>query len=64
MSGSTLHGRLPYGGDWSDGSVFGYLVPPQLSLVLARTNLSLAWPTNFTGYVLRSATTLANGGDS
>ncbi len=38
-------------------------VNPQLTIVLSAPNVILSWPTNATGFVLQSATTLANGGD-
>jgi hypothetical protein len=39
------------------------LPPPSLSSSFSGSALSLSWPTNATGFVLQSATTLANGGD-
>ena len=38
-------------------------VLPQLTLVLSSSTVLLSWPTNASGFVLQSATTLANGGD-
>ena len=37
--------------------------PPSLSTALSGNTLSLTWPTSAIGFVLQSATTLANGGD-
>jgi hypothetical protein len=37
--------------------------PPQLTIIRSAANVILSWPTNATGFVLQSATTLANGGD-
>ena len=37
--------------------------PPRLMAGLSRGSLGLMWSTNATGYLLQSATTLANGGD-
>jgi len=39
------------------------LSPPQLALLPSGSDLVLKWPTDATGFVLESATTLANGGD-
>ena len=36
---------------------------PALAVSLSASQLKLSWPTNATGFVLQSATTLANGGD-
>ncbi len=37
--------------------------PPQLAIIRSGPNLVLSWPTDATGFVLESATTLSNGGD-
>ncbi len=37
--------------------------PPQLAIAPSGGTLQLSWPTSATGFVLQSATTLANGGD-
>ena len=33
------------------------------SIIRSASNVILSWPTNATGFVLQSATTLTNGGD-
>ncbi len=38
-------------------------VPPRLAIAHSGDTVQLSWPTNATGFVLQSATTLANGGD-
>jgi hypothetical protein len=37
--------------------------PPRLAVDAANGSLQLAWPTNASGFILQSATRLANGGD-
>lgn len=39
------------------------IAPPQLTLALSGTNVILTWPSDATGFVLESASTLADGGD-
>jgi hypothetical protein len=38
-------------------------VPPRLAIAHSGATVQLSWPTNATGFVLQSATTLTNGGD-
>lgn len=63
LSGDNLFGTTTYGGDFGNGSVFSFLIPPQLSLTISGGTLTLTWPTNAIGFVLQSAKTLSSGGD-
>ena len=46
-----------------DNIIVVQVSPPQLAIIRSGPNLVLSWPTDATGFVLESATTLANGGD-
>jgi uncharacterized repeat protein (TIGR03803 family) len=67
LSGNTLYGTASYGGTNGSGTVFSLsldpVIRPQLTLIRSAPNVILSWPTNATGFVLQSATTLTNGGD-
>lgn len=67
LFGSRLYGTTQVGGYWGAGTVFGFSLGPgsipQLTVTPLGPNVLISWSTNFTGYVLQSATTLANGGD-
>jgi uncharacterized repeat protein (TIGR03803 family) len=59
LLGNTLYGTSQNGGSSGKGTVFSLslgISPPQLTIVLARTNLVLTWPTNAVGFTLQSAT--------
>jgi uncharacterized repeat protein (TIGR03803 family) len=67
LSGNTLYGTASEGTTNGNGTVFSLslapVIRPQLSIIRSAPNVILSWPTNATGFVLQSATTLANGGD-
>jgi uncharacterized repeat protein (TIGR03803 family) len=64
LSGNTLYGTAQSGGSSNEGTVFSLTLPgPLLTLIASGPNVILTWPTNATGFVLQSASTLANGGD-
>jgi len=65
ISGSTLYGTTLYGSTNGFGAVFSISLgaaasTPQLTLLRTGTNVVVAWPTNFTGYTLQSATNLTS----
>ena len=67
LSGNTLYGTTFEGTTNGNGTVFslslGPVIRPQLTIIRSAANVILSWPTNATGFVLQSATMLANGGD-
>jgi uncharacterized repeat protein (TIGR03803 family) len=58
LSGHALYGTASFGGLYNNGTVFAISLQPQLALVPFGSNLLLSWPTNFTGFILQSATDL------
>ena len=66
-SDGSFYGTTANGGVGNAGTVFrlafGSTSPPQLNLGLSGSSVILSWPANGVGFVLQSATTLANGGD-
>jgi uncharacterized repeat protein (TIGR03803 family) len=63
LSGNTLYGTAAGGGTFGNGTVFSITLPitsPQLSLALSGATVILTWPTNFTSFILQSATNLAS----
>jgi uncharacterized repeat protein (TIGR03803 family) len=58
LAGNTLYGTCELGGSAGYGTIFSISMPPQLTLTTTGQNLVLSWPTNFTGYTLRSTTNL------
>ena len=67
LSGNSLYGTASAGTTNRGGTVFslslGPVIRPQLTIIRSSPNVILSWPTNATGFVLQSATTLTNGGD-
>ncbi len=67
LSSNTLYGTALQGGRYGSGTVFslslGSVSAPQLTLLSSLANCILSWPSSSSGFVLQSATTLANGGD-
>lgn len=66
LSGNTLYGSAPLGAIHGSGALFSLMLGPALSpppLVISRsaTNVLVTWPTNFTGFILQSATNLVSG---
>jgi uncharacterized repeat protein (TIGR03803 family) len=59
LSGGVLYGTTSSGGTAGYGTVFSLLVPPVLNIQRLGTNAILSWPTNFTGFSLQTATSLA-----
>lgn len=59
LSGDMLYGTAKLGGYYDNGTVFGVVIPPSLSLSLSGTNVILTWPTNAVGFALQSTTNLA-----
>jgi uncharacterized repeat protein (TIGR03803 family) len=61
LSGNTVYGTALQGGTWGVGTVFSIalpLTPPQLTIAADGANVTLMWPTNFTGFTLQSTTNL------
>jgi uncharacterized repeat protein (TIGR03803 family) len=58
-SGGVLYGTASGSGTAGYGTVFSLLVPPLLGIQHSGTNVILNWPTNFTGFSLQTATSLA-----
>lgn len=61
FSGNTLYGVAGYGGIDGLGTIYSLslpIVPPQLTITSAGTNVLLSWPTNATGFTLEFATNL------
>jgi uncharacterized repeat protein (TIGR03803 family) len=61
LSGNTLYGTTRLNSIGA-GTVFALSLPtpPQLTMVPSGANVILAWPTNFTGFTLQSATNLVS----
>ncbi len=62
-SGNSLYGIAQFGGIDGVGTIFSLslpIMPPQLTISSADTNVLLAWPTNATGFTLEFATDLAS----
>lgn len=58
LVGNTLYGANVGGGTAGNGTVFSFLIPPQLTLAPSGGNVLLTWPTNYAGYTLQSTTNL------
>ena len=67
FSAGTFYGTTVDRGPFGDGTIYslslGGATVTQLGIASVGSNLVLTWPAGATGYVLQSATTLANGGD-
>jgi uncharacterized repeat protein (TIGR03803 family) len=63
LSGNTLYGTAKWGGTNGYGTVFALALPPplpQLTIISSGTNVILTWPTNATGFTLKSTTNLVS----
>jgi len=60
LSGNNLYGAAAQAGTAGNGSVFSFLIPPQLTLTPTGPNVVLTWPTNATGFTLQSTTNLSS----
>jgi uncharacterized repeat protein (TIGR03803 family) len=60
LSGATLYGTTIFGGSGGSGTIFSISLPPQLTITPIGPNISLSWPTNFTGFTLQSTTNLTS----
>ena len=61
LSGTTLYGLTSSGGAYGSlggGTVFSISLAPSLTIQAENTDVVLAWPTNFDGFVLESTTNL------
>jgi uncharacterized repeat protein (TIGR03803 family) len=59
LSSNTLYGVAETGGSSGNGTVFRLTLPlPQLAIIHSQANVILTWPTNDTGFTLRSTTNL------
>jgi uncharacterized repeat protein (TIGR03803 family) len=58
LSGNTLYGTAKYGGSSGLGTIFGFALPPRLTLNLSAAGLVLMWPTNAPGLTLQSSPAL------
>jgi uncharacterized repeat protein (TIGR03803 family) len=54
LSGSTLYGATSSGGSNGSGTLFKFIIRPQLTILPAGTEVVLAWPTNALGFALQS----------
>jgi uncharacterized repeat protein (TIGR03803 family) len=55
LSGNVLYGVTLGGGASGNGMIFGLALPLQLTITPAGANLTMSWPTNFSGFNLQSA---------
>jgi uncharacterized repeat protein (TIGR03803 family) len=60
LSGNTLYGAATQGGTAGHGTVFSFVLPPQLTLTPSGGNVVLTWPTNATGFTLQSTTNVGS----
>jgi uncharacterized repeat protein (TIGR03803 family) len=60
LLGNTLYGTADGGGISGYGTVFSLFFPPQLTIILSGSNVTLTWPTNATGFTLEFATNLVS----
>ena len=60
LSGNTLYGTAPFGGSSGNGTVFSLFIPPKLTVISSGTFVILTWPTNATGFTLRSTTNIVS----
>lgn len=58
LSSNTLYGTALGGGSYGNGTVFSIFIQPQLIIIPSGANVILAWPTNYTGFTLQTATNL------
>lgn len=58
LSGDTLYGTTTAGGGSGDGTLFSFLILPQLTIFPAGTNVVLTWAANAAGFTLQSNTNL------
>ena len=63
ISANTIYGTASAGGSSGNGTVFSITLPqpptpPSLSITCSGTNVVLRWPTNSSGFTLKSATNL------
>ena len=66
LSGNILYGTGSQGGNWGNGTVFSLTLgsvsapAPTLTIFPSGANVILTWPTNVTGFTLRSTTNLVS----
>lgn len=63
LSGNTLYGTTYLAGVGGSGTIFSISLPvssPELTITSSAANVLLTWPTNFTGFILQSATNLSS----
>jgi uncharacterized repeat protein (TIGR03803 family) len=60
VSGSMLYGTTESGGSKGRGTIFGFPIPPRLTITPAGTNVVITWPTNVAGFQLQSAASLGS----
>lgn len=60
LSDGILYGVAASGGSSNSGTVFSFVIPPQLAMIPSAVNVVLTWSTNFTGFHLQSTTNLAS----
>jgi hypothetical protein len=53
-----VYGANTQGGTAGNGTVFSFLIPPQLTLTPSGGNIVLTWPTNYSAFTLQSSTNL------
>jgi uncharacterized repeat protein (TIGR03803 family) len=61
LSSNVLYGAAYYGGTTGDGTLFSFVLPTQLNISLAGTNVLLTWAANNVAYTLQSTSKLQTG---
>jgi len=57
LSGDILFGTANTGGNSDGGTLFGFYLPPPLTITRSAAGVVLSWPANSAGFVLQSAPT-------
>lgn len=61
LSSNVLYGTTATGGSSGNGTIFSFVLPAQLNIALAGTNVLLTWSANTIGYSLQSTAKLQTG---
>ena len=61
LSGNVLYGTASAGGPSGNGTIFGFVLPTQLNIALAGTNVVLTWAANNVTNTLQSTLKLQTG---
>ncbi len=60
LSDNRLYGTAAFGGRSASGTIFSFMLPPQLTIRGSIPDVILSWATNADGYVLQSSTNLGS----